>query len=424
MAVVVIIIISLLLIMVYFYVAAQDNKVGGWTEFFSMGQELGFSVKETETLKRLASTCNVVEPCKIYSSQDQLDPCIRLLVQEAKNSGENDAPGTQDFLSKLYDHRKKIEMKKSHSKDSISSSRQIGPGQALRVLVPGHGVFKSNVVNTTTENLIISISANNKFEQEINWPDCKLSVYFWRESDAGYVLDTHVVKETVINGIHCLILEHSDALFRTQKRKSIRIKLRKPAFLYLANPHDENPNFESEMGVVCYLEDISDTGCAFLIAGQAEADIPVKIQFLLNEKPICMIGTVRSVEFMEGSNQSLVRVEASPATVEMRNLIFGEVFGTQGEEDGDLPFRVSDKEMEEHAAAHAVAHAEARLESAVNLQGEVKNDLEGDFDAEPAPAPEPEFGAAPEMAGIPEEAAVGSAGKDSFDDMAFEDTTR
>jgi hypothetical protein len=61
-------------------------------------------------------------------------------------TGEGDEQGSQDFLSKLYNYKKKIEMEKKKKKKGISSSRQISEGQYLRILVPETGVFRSQIV--------------------------------------------------------------------------------------------------------------------------------------------------------------------------------------------------------------------------------------------------------------------------------------
>jgi hypothetical protein len=56
-----------------------------------------------------------------------------------------------------------------------------------------------------------------------------------------------------------------------------------------------------------------------------------------------MSGTVKSAEYNNDTNRSLLHVESNPLPVEMRNHILGEVFGMLPEEE-ELPFRVLDDE--------------------------------------------------------------------------------
>jgi len=216
----------------------------------------------------------------------------------------------------------------------------------LRILVTGSGVFKSQIVKNISQYLTISRPTSNKLPGSFSWQGLKISVYFWREDDAGYVFDSEVLDEVFSKGIASLKIAQSDTLFRTQKRKSIRVKLHKSAFLYLLANEDEVSKIEVNPGLKCFLEDLSDTGCAVTIGGKAVAGLRIKVQFALNNIPIVMSGTVRSVEYKEDINRSLLHIEADPLPIEIRNQILGEVFGMLPEEEDDLPFRMLGEETE------------------------------------------------------------------------------
>jgi hypothetical protein len=60
-----------------------------------------------------------------------------------------------------------------------------------------------------------------------------------------------------------------------------------------------------------------------------------------------MSGTVRSVDFKEDINRSILHVEADDMPLETRNQILGEVFGMLPEDDEEeLPFRLLDDEAQ------------------------------------------------------------------------------
>jgi c-di-GMP-binding flagellar brake protein YcgR len=328
------------------FLSVTNKEKSGWLQFFAKGKDAGFSLKEIELLRRLAIKADLEDPTALFWSQQQLDLCIRSMVKSIHLSGSGGDQANQDFLSKLYDFRKKIEMQKPKIKHGISNSRQISDGQNLRILVEDKGVFKSQIVKNISQYLTISRPSSNKVPETFSWQGFKLSVYFWRNEDAGYVFDSEVIDEVFSKGISSLKISHSDSLFRTQKRKSIRLKLHKPAFLYLLANEDEVNTVEAHPGLKCFMEDLSDTGCAITVGGRAQEGIRVKIQFALNNSTVVMSGTVRSTQYKEEQGRSLLHIEADLLPLEIRNKILGEVFGMLPDDEEELPFRMLDVEAE------------------------------------------------------------------------------
>ncbi|WP_461256378.1 PilZ domain-containing protein [Treponema sp. R80B11-R83G3] len=341
------ILIALVLAGVVFVTNSSGEKKGSWIQFYAKGKEAGFSIKDMEQLRRLVSTCQINDPVSIFRSRSQFEKVIRSMVNTLHSSGEYNDQTIQYFLSKLFDYYNDIEMQTAEDKTRITSSRQITEGQALRVLVPGTGVYKSEVVKNSGNYLAISRPTNAKSSSNMEWLGLKLSVYFWREDDAGYVFDSEVIDEVFSKGISSLKIDQNDSLFRTQKRKSMRVKFRKPAFLYLVNDVDNPHRLEKAAGLKVMLEDISDTGCAFRVMGQVSTGMRFKAQFLLNKIPVCVPGTVRSVDYDKEKNISVVHMEADTLPIGTRNFILCEVFNLLPEDDEEeLPFRVLEEEAD------------------------------------------------------------------------------
>jgi c-di-GMP-binding flagellar brake protein YcgR len=223
----------------------------------------------------------------------------------------------------------------------------ISEGQPLRVLVVGLGVFKSQIIKNTSQFLTIARPTNSKNTNSMTWMGLTVSIYFWREDDAGYVFDSEVLDEVFSLGIPSIKITHGDSLFRTQKRRSVRVKMQQAAYLYLVPSHELPHRISGDPGLKCLLEDISDTGCAVTVGGRADAGLRVKVQFALNNAAVCMSGTVRSIRYNESTDRSILHIEAEPLPIETRNRILGEVFGMQPpeENDNELPFQVLDDEM-------------------------------------------------------------------------------
>jgi len=344
----------------------KENKKS-WIKFFAKGKDAGFSLGEIEMLRRLAVRNHLDDPSILFWSQHELDNCIRKLVRSARLSDGDHA--TQDFLSKLYDYRQKIEMEKPRIKKGIQETRQIEEGQSLRILLEGSGVFGSKILKNTSQYITIVRPNSSKIPSSFSWTGSTISVYFWREDDAGYVFDTEVEDEVFSKGTVSLKINHGKTLSRTQKRRSVRIKLHKPAFFYFLSNEGPSNSIEMEPGLKCFIENLSDTGCGVLIGGKAPSGMGIKVQFILNNVPICISGMVRSTDYNEEKNLSFLHVEADPMTVETRNHILSEVFGMLPEED-DLPFRVLDEEANVEASAEEISE-----ETADNISDEAIDEI-------------------------------------------------
>ena len=334
-----------IIILIVLSITRKDKE--NWLHFFATGKDAGFSIKEIEMLRKLAVKSELKEPTALFFSLNQLEMCIRAFVKTLNVTGTINDPENQRLLSKLYDYRKKVEMEKPRIKRGITSSRQISDGQTLRILVPDVAVVESQIIKNTSGFITITRPSSNKLPGSFSWTGANISVYFWRNEDAGYVFDTYVIDEIFSKGLSSLKINHGEKLFRTQKRKSVRLKLHKPAYLYLLDKEDAFYIVETWPGLKCYMEDLSDTGCAVTIGGKARANIRVKIQFALNNNTICILGAVRSAEYKEDLNMSILHIEADPLPLEVRNMILGEVFGMLPNDENDLPFRLLAEEAEE-----------------------------------------------------------------------------
>jgi len=339
-------IIAVVVLFIILFFRSDGEKAGtNWIQFFSKGKEAGFSIRELEQIRRLVTNCNIDNPVSIFTSQKNLETCIRSVVNAVRMSGNSEDPEIQDFLSKLFDYCKQLGIKNSEKKSTITTSRQISEGQTLKVLVPDTGVFKSEVIKNLGNYLTISRPSNQKMTSHMQWQGLRISIYFWREDDAGYVFDTEVTDEVFSKGISSLKVEHNDSLFRTQKRTSLRVKLNKAAFVYLVNDTDPH-KMEKAPGLRCMMEDISDKGCAFRVTGTAPIGQRLKVQFSLDHVPICIPGTVRSVDYKQESNISVIHMEADELPISTRNHILCEVFDMLSEDEDELPLRVLENEIE------------------------------------------------------------------------------
>jgi c-di-GMP-binding flagellar brake protein YcgR len=304
------------------------------TQFYIQGKAAGFSPKEVSILKNIAVHAGLAEYTALFQNPNLLNLCIRTLVQSWRASGDDD-PAKQHFLTRLYEYRKKLELEIGPDQ-KITSSRQINEGQNIRIVIDNSAIYYAKVIKNTYQYLLITRPSNPKISASLSWTDQKFAIYFWREEDAGYVFDCEVLDEVYIKNEAALQVSHSDSLFRVQKRKSIRIRTHKPAFLYILTDTEPSNKLEVIPGLKCIIGDLSDTGCSVTIGGKANRGMRVKLQFALNKVPLNMGGIVRYVEYNEETNRSQIHIEADPLRSQAKNSIFEVIFRVLPENDNFL----------------------------------------------------------------------------------------
>jgi c-di-GMP-binding flagellar brake protein YcgR len=164
-----------------------------------------------------------------------------------------------------------------------------------------------------------------------------MSVYLWRKDDAAYVFDTYVRENTMFNGKSVLCLSHTDNLLRTQKRRSVRCECHIYAQMYIIKSETADlKSMETQPGLKCLLEDISEDGALIKIGGKGVSNLHIKLQFTIGESFIVMSGFVRGVEYDEEKNQSKLHFECTYIDTPMKNAILSYVYNVIPEEEKEI----------------------------------------------------------------------------------------
>jgi c-di-GMP-binding flagellar brake protein YcgR len=314
----------------------RDGKVS-WVQFYAKGKEAGFSNANIRLLKELAQHSGMEHPAMLFWSQTQMDECIKKFIHGIKQAKTEFVPENQEFLARLYNFRKKMEMDRPIYKNGLLSSRYIDVLQPVQVVVANTGAFKSKVVSNTSAFISIERPDSSALPVNFSWKQKHILLYFWRKRDAGYCLETDVIDEVFSVDPPLLTLSHSDNMIRTQSRKSLRVKTRRPAILYRVEDVPTSSKSEVTPGVNCYLDDISDSGCAVIIGGAASAGLRVIVQFVIDNTPLSISGVVRGVEYNEEKQTSLLHIESDLIPVNVKNKIFSMMFGMITEDIDILP---------------------------------------------------------------------------------------
>ena len=352
-------------------------------DFYLTGLDDGFKISEIHLLYKVAVESELEEPKALFISVPALNRSIASILRNAKIRRTENTPMVQNFLTKLYRYRTKVELDPKNS-NSLKSTRGLKPGQKIKVLLKGTGVFSSSVINSGRELVIALPRLKNAIPfSGKDWIGKKVSIYLQRTGDAGYVFDTEVHNSVQYASKNALYVGHTENIMRFQKRKSVRTACNIKAMLYL--PSIELANHiepESFPGLRCLIEDISEEGALVRIGGIGRKDIAIKLQFELGTRLIVMYGIVKGIEYNQELNQSRMHFSCMEISTESKNAILSYVYNVMPKEEREeieaISQTVEESKEEEAAIKEAASMSKKDGESGSVLEpaADIKTDEE------------------------------------------------
>ncbi len=319
----------LFLLIVAFVVFVQHSGGFGfpWVQFYVRGKESGFKFRELNLLRRVAVENRLKNPTSLFWSERTLDRCIRGTIIRFRAEDKETDEKAVEFLSKLFDFRKRVEFNLPKYRLGIQSSRSISAQQPLKITFPGGSIYYAKVVENMRKYIAISYPRGKPLPFGVSWRGQKINVYFWRMEDAGYYFESKVIGDYMDRKFPILHITHSDQLVRTQKRNSIRAKLDTTGMLFpLRSIKEANEDVSRSGGYRCKMVDISEDGAAAIVGGRAKPGLPVKIQTEIHNTPIVMCGTIKGVTYKESKNVSILHIQANTPSAPIKNTILTYVY--------------------------------------------------------------------------------------------------
>lgn len=360
------VIIGIIILLTFLYSILKDK-----INFFITGFDSGFSIGDLFLLYKVAQLCNLEQPTSLFWSMPSLNRCIAQINTQASADGKKLSAQHQNLMTKLYNYRTKIQ-NQSDEKKGLSSTSSLDKGQILRIIFPGKGVFASKiiengkqiVIDVPTQKGIITVPAEE-------WVGKVISIYLWRKGDARYVFDTTVTQSGLYIGKSSLFLNQSNNLVRTQKRKSVRVPCEIYGQLYIIRKQISNfTEIETKSGYKCLILDISESGAMIKIGGKGVENIQIKLQFTIQKMIIVMFGIVRTVEYNEHENLSILHFECTHTEQAMKNEILSFVYNTLPENEKEILEAInqtdSDNEDLENVLSNEIDNAKQKEESKEN----------------------------------------------------------
>ncbi len=344
-------------------------------KFFTTGSDNGFKFQEINLLWKLAKMSDLDDPQALYISVPTLNKAISYVITDSKRKGIENSEKIQSFLTKLYKFRTKLNLE-HENKRSLDSTKYLDKGQRLRIILPGQGVFTSEILNNGYEMIVKLPLQNNIIKvQSDSWVGRNISVYLWRKGDASYVFDTRVTNTGVFNGHTVIYLAQTNQLLRAQKRKSVRCECNLKASMYFIKEEVIDFNLvETEPGFKVILEDVSEDGAMIRVGGQGKVNAQIKLQFMLGDTIILMYGIVRAVEYNKEINQSRLHFECIHLEEDMRNAILSFVYNVLPQEQKDIFDALSATEEDKSEDETAPEEDESTDEEENNSQNSQNQD--------------------------------------------------
>jgi len=370
---------NLLAILVVIIILAVIGKVYSIFKdrlhFLITGLDSRFTFSEIKMLWEVAKMCHLPDPNSLFFSLNSLTKCMSQINNQSIQDGTDKTPKIQALMSKLFNFRTKIQ-KESDDKKGLDSTLELDKGQRLRIILPGKGVFVSQIVNNGRDITISMPKQKNMIPVPAeDWVNKTVNVYLWRNGDARYVFDTIVVGQGIFLGKLCLHLKHSSNLLRTQKRQAVRAKCSIKANLFIEKGDTINYDaVETTGGYRCLLEDISECGALIRIGGRGSPNMRLKLQFNINNKLILMFGIVRTVEYNEEINQTRLHFECIHIEPYMKNEILAYVYNMLPDQDKEVydALKLTDSDSKEESdGLDLMADADANPLSQVSSEPEL-----------------------------------------------------
>ena len=327
------IVIILALVALGLFYSVFKNKIN----FIISGLDAGFSISDILLLYKVAEICELEQPTSLYWSMPSLNKCMAQINTQASANGEVLSPKYQQLMTKLYNYRTKVQ-NDTDDKKGLTSTMSLDKGQKLRIILPGKGVFASEIVENGSQMVINVPRQKNMIPITAEeWVGKVISVYLWRKGDARYVFDTTVTQSGLYIGKPSLFLKHSSNLIRTQKRKAVRANCEIYAQLFILRKNQTDySQVETQAGYKCLIMDISESGAMIKIGGKGLENIQIKLQFTINKMLIVMAGIVRTVDYNESENISILHFECIHIEQPMRNEILSFVYNTLPENEKEI----------------------------------------------------------------------------------------
>ncbi len=301
--------------------------------FRRTGRALGLPATHVEALEALVLATKVRQPFLVYTNAGLLDDVLRRGLFSLENS-RTLTEDQREVRKATYFQIKQILEAGARRPVGVKSTHILKPGQSLTVTVEGGGQYPSKVVSNMKDFLTVS-APPAAAQGTTRWVrGTKLSVYFWREGDAGYAFASKILGYDTVKGIPCILIQHGKAVRRQQRRRNRRKPIMRPCFYYSIRLDQTGQGrkaarkavLENRLGSLGTVVDLSGGGCAVQTLTPLDPGKLVMIEFDIERAaPVRAFGKVKWVRRMK-TRGGVMHVMFTNVTRRHLNRIFAFVY--------------------------------------------------------------------------------------------------
>ncbi len=288
--------------------SAADMEKYSSAVFRRTGKALGLSNPHIDLLENLVRICKVKQPMLIFSSASLLDDTLKKGLYSVDNQRDLAEEQRENRKALIFQIKQIIE-RNARRGAVLRSTTFLKPGQLLSLKPESGGQFSSKVISNMKDFLTVSTPAQPT-GVDARWArGTKVSVYFWRDNDAGYTFVSKVLGYDTVKGVSSVLIQHSKTLRREQRRRSRRREIMRACFYYpikivetgQGRKAERKASVEQNMRTLGTVVDLSAGGCAIQAMSPFDKGKLVMVEFDIDRKaPIRAFGKVMHIHRQKG----------------------------------------------------------------------------------------------------------------------------
>ena len=292
---------------------AEDEERFTSASFRRTAKSFGLPPAHIDMLEILVRACKVKQPTLVFSSVGLLDDTLKKGLYSLQNARGVSEEEKERRVALIFQIKQIIE-RNSRRGATLRSTILLKPGQVITINPEGGSPFASRLVSNMKDFLTVS-APQGAAGADTRWMrGTPLSVYLWRDNDAGYSFPSKVLGYDTVKGVSCVLIQHSKTLRREQRRKNRRREIMRACFYYPIRITEvpegrtvqRKASVERSSRALGTVIDLSAGGCAIQTLNPFEKGKLVMIEFDIDRKaPIRAFGKVVSVRRQKGRGGSM-----------------------------------------------------------------------------------------------------------------------
>ena len=271
-------------------------------------KRVGLTGPGIDLLENLVRMCKVKQPLLVFSSASLLDDTLKKGLYSLDNSRDLAEEEKENRRATIFNIKQTIE-RNARKGAVLRSTNSLRPGQLLTITPEGAAAFSSKVISNMKDFLTVSAPAQPAGTETRWMRGTKLSVYMWRDNDAGYSFVSKVLGYDTVKAIPSVLIQHSRTLRREQRRRNRRREIMRQCFYYpirivetgQGRKMERKASVEQNMRTLGIVVDLSAGGCAIQAMNPFDRGKLAMVEFDIDRKaPIRAFGKVLHVHRKKG----------------------------------------------------------------------------------------------------------------------------